>query len=127
MQGMNLEHIQSGRTTRLIERALQEAYAGRAVYFLVHHRAMVKLCEGRIQAAWSLLYGASRPSHGIKVEVFSEHAHTWDWPHMCPNTRFHPNCRWLVDHTVIEEEILRAQDVMKRLAVHIGQLYPHTI
>lgn len=129
MRGMNFENIQTGRTTRLVEQACQEARDGRAVYILVHGKSQVRLLQEKVQKTWERLWDAfgASPPHGIKVEAFAEHAHAWSWSHMCPKTNFHPNCRWLVDHTVIEEEILRVQEEMKRLAGHIGKLYPHTV
>ena len=119
----------TGRTTRLIDRAVQEASTGRAVYFFVAMPSMIKLMEAAIQRAWEA-YTGGRKSHGIKVEAMSswDNKGQWNWEEMEPMySGAHPNCLWLVDHFAVEGEISRIHHRIEQLAKLAGKLYPHTV
>ncbi len=86
----------TGRTTRMLERAVALAMQGRAVYVYVagdEQRARQKLQE---------ISGAPFYSFGIKVEHGFPRA--FDWTRMRPYGA-HPNCTALIDHYLIEREL----------------------
>jgi hypothetical protein len=121
---MNNALIQTGRTTRTIEKAVQLASAGRAVYVLVSQQSHIKGMEHRIQEVWDYLY-AGRGPHGIKVEG-PKSGTGFDWDRLrVPGA--HPNCEFLLDHDLVERRIEELHDQMADLAKEIGRLYPLTV
>lgn len=124
------EHLrQTGRTTRLVEQACREAYAGRAVYLLVPGHDQVRWMEDFVNRTWAKMVNEARP-HGIKVENmrhWDDHR-LWDWAEMQPMPRnHHSNCLFLVDHTAVEIRLEQVQRDIKHLAELAGKLYPHTV
>jgi hypothetical protein len=120
---MNSALMQTGRTTRMIEKAVQLARAGRAVYVLVSYQNYVEDMEHRIQEVWDRMYPGS--VHGIKVEG-PKSGTGFDWKRMrTPGA--HPNCEFLLDHDLVEHRIEALHDQMADLAKEIGRLYPLTV
>ena len=94
---------QTGRTTRMLQHAIGLARHGRAVYIMVH--------DGRYaQTLKSHLRELLQPEHpnallGIQIEAVP---YDFDFANMRPNNaRPHPNCVWLLDHVVAEQELSR--------------------
>lgn len=92
------EHLrQTGRTERLIQKAIRLNGMGRAVYVLVHNRNYVEPLQHRIHDTFG------HCNHGIKVELLPE---AFDWERMRPSqSRAHPNCVWLVEHAAAEKRL----------------------
>lgn len=117
------EHLrQTGRTTRLIEKAVHEARAGRAVHILVAQSPQGKLLAKRVDDLWQHLYPGDR-GHGIKVELPMP---GFNWNYMRP-INAHPNCVFLVDHTLAEAHIEEIQKDINKLAKLAAKLYPLTV
>lgn len=126
---MNYEHSQTGRTTRLIERACNEAWSGRAVYILAHDSRYAKDLQSKVERTWSAMGGVIG-KHGIKVENMThwEDHNRWNWETMQP--RFggaDPACLFLVDHAAIDLKMKRINKEIEYLATLAGKLYPHTV
>jgi len=88
----------SGRTTRMIEHAenLAKECQDRVVYILFLDEPQAK--EQLIK------FGKSKAEKlGIKFESIHSHR-TFDWNTMRSRTN-HPNCKFLVDHFVIEQKL----------------------
>lgn len=90
---MNLYKLQddkraTGRTTRMVEHALDLARAGRAVYVVSRqYRELQREVDAKMPSS-GILCEPTVPSH-------------FDWRTM-RGLGSHPNCVWLVDHHVIE-------------------------
>jgi hypothetical protein len=126
MSHRNLTLAQTGRTTRMREKAVQLAMQGRAVYILVLDQRMVKLEAAQIDKLWNR-FSRCDP-HGIKVEAFDEHWHSrWNWNEMKPTGGFNPNCEFLMDHTVVELKLDFVHKQMAQLADFSRHLYYHTV
>lgn len=124
---MNLDQRQTGRSTRTRDQAIELAGCGFAVYLLVADRSHIKWVEEALDKTWNRLY-VGRKSHGIKVEAFDHHwADQWNWGKMAPMSNFHGDCRFLMDHTVIEKHISDLQNRMKVMAGEVGRLYQFTV
>jgi hypothetical protein len=90
---------QSGRTSRMIDSAIDFAIKGKAVYVVAANPHMGREIEKRI-ADRKDIYGFD-PS-AIKIEIGIPNHFDWE------NMRFpgsHPNCVWLFDHYVIEKDL----------------------
>lgn len=98
---MNIDRLfdeklrQTGRTTRMLEKAKKLAQEGRAVYILAANRAE----RSRLKA----LLGIN--DLGISVEALSALSN-FDWNNLSLRGA-HPNCIVLVDHYALEREIQR--------------------
>lgn len=121
---MNDALIQTGRTTRLVERAVCLAGRGRAVYIITNDVNVSRL-RRQVDETWLRLWGA-RP-HGIKVEKVAEFRDRIDWDKLTIRGAHHPNCEWLFDHYVIEMRIVQLHTQIQGCAEEIGKLYPHTV
>lgn len=99
----------TGRSTRMLQAALEQARQGRAVYVVAATEAHVtqlmeqlhELCPG-----WRQL--------GIKVESYLD---LGTQLHLCPTPMLrgaHPNCRVLVDHYAIEHYFGHIVDLFHR-------------
>jgi hypothetical protein len=119
---MNDALRQTGRTTRLIEKAVQLAHEGRAVYIHTPERC-VRRTQKQVDETWEKLW-PGRP-HGIKVEAPHPHAQFNWWEMRVLGA--HPNSVWLVDHYLVERRIQLLQDQMAELAKEIGRIYPLTV
>lgn len=128
---MNDALRQTGRTTRMIEKAIQESRAGRAVYVLVPYRHMVIDLQHQVDEAFEKTWPGR--AHGIKVEWLDPKGEGglgalqgFDWRSLrIPSA--HPNCVWLLDHSLAEIRIQMLQDQIAELAKRAGQLYPLTV
>lgn len=121
---------QTGRTTRLVEKACREALIGRAVYILALDVRQVKYIQHQVEGTWARMHGAEGRRHGIKVESMMdwEGHRQWDWNDMLPMHRdYHPNCLFLVDHAAVEFRLDQVQADIKYLAKLAGTLFPHTV
>lgn len=120
------EHLrQSGRTGRLVEKAVHQARCGFAVYVLVNERRHIGQVRDRIDEAWLRLMGPNAHGHGIKVET-PDMLGNWDWDHMELRGAY-PNYVVLLDHFLVELRIEKLQAEIKRLAEQVGRLYPLTV
>lgn len=115
---------QTGRTTRLVEKAVHLAAQGRAVYIIAGD-AQVKSLQRQVGNVWRNIFG-DRP-HGIKVEKVTEFRDRIDWNNMIVRGAHHPDCAWLFDHYVIEMRIVQLQAQIQVLAEEAGKLYPRTV
>lgn len=91
----------SGKTTRMVEKALELSRLGRAVYILAAHSNSALYIRGILQRL------APDENHGIKVE--SAPPQGWDWDHMRLGGS-HPNVATLVDHYLIETKYKKILD-----------------
>lgn len=118
---MNEALRQTGRTTRLVERAMHEAAGGRAVYILVDLRQVAQL-ERQVHETWQRLW-PHRGAHGIRVDVIGA---GFDWRALrYPDA--HPNCVFLVDHYRLEIEIAAIQREIEARAKLASHLYQFTV
>lgn len=94
------DHLrQTGRTTRMLERALRLARDGRAVYVLAVDRQHIAWLKGRLAE----LEGAAEVRESIKFETDATLGPSGpDWSRMLPSISAHPNCILLADHYYIE-------------------------
>jgi len=98
----------TGRTTRMLEEAIKQAEAGRAVYVVGAKANHVWALEEAVKD----ICGKSASSLGIKFET----AHTvgnFDWKTLTLRGA-HPNCVVLVDHYAIEAEFARMLEMLHR-------------
>ncbi len=126
---MNQSLAQTGRTTRLIERACMEALNGRAVYVFAHDEAYARMLKKKVDEIWQRMVGKGR-KHGIRVEnmAYWDDRRMWNWERMLPaHNDWHPNCLWLVDHAAVEMQLIRIDERMREMAALAGSLYPHTV
>lgn len=90
----------TGRTTRMLNRAIALAREGRAVYVLVDS-------EQEARRLWREI-----PDElGIKVEFADNPAFDW---HLMQIRGAHPNCITLVDHYAIERRFKRLLEELHR-------------
>lgn len=86
-----------GRTTRMLQEAIEKARSGRAVYVLSAnstHAQQLELRCSELCSQYKLL--------GIKFETPESLGSGFDWRYMrLPGA--HPNCLLLVDHFAIEQ------------------------
>lgn len=83
----------TGRTTRMLQEALQLAEQGRAVYVVaVSHPHAAQLQHAIDEAA-------GRTNHGIKIETAQALGFSWAQLRV-PGS--HANCVFLIDHAAIE-------------------------
>lgn len=116
------EHLrQTGRTTRMLERAMMEALHGHAVYVLADS-PYTRLLARQFEDMWRKHHGSRL--HGVKFETPSSVGFDWD---QMRQPSAHPNCVFLLDHTIVEREIQQIQKTIERLATKAAQLYPLTV
>jgi hypothetical protein len=115
---------QTGRTTRLMEKAVQLARQGRAVYVVVSSRAEAGIGQRVVNKLWVHLHGPR--AHGIKVETLKDLGDRFDWEQMRV-VGSHPNCEFLLDHYVVEQHIEQLRLGIARRVDTIAKLYPHTV
>lgn len=121
---MNDALRQTGRTTRLIEKAVHQASCGFAVYVVVGQSQMIRRLQEQVQEIWDRLWPGRGP-HGIKVETL-QGLGSFDFREM--RTRgAHPNSVFLVEHTLAEARIESLQRQMAALAEEVRRLYPLTV
>ena len=90
---------QTGRTTRMVEHAIEQAKLGRAVYILTDNERHAWQGRRLVEVAY-FNGGTLITTHGIKVEPVAAFD-DFDWQLMRPPDA-HPNCLFLVDHFAIE-------------------------
>lgn len=118
------EHLrQTGRSTRLLEKAMYEAMCGRAVYVVALTDAHAKDLRYRFGVLWEKHQGG-RP-HGVKFETPGRLGN-FDWRTMSLPLA-HPNCVLLLDHTVVERRIAHINEDIQRLVAEAAKLYPLTV
>lgn len=109
---------QTGRTTRLLQRAIELADYGRAVYILAHDDKYARMLRKQL-AEMIELREPSQPRNpndlkGIQIErVPPDFDFTTMRPH---NSNAWPNCIWLIDHVVAEQEADRLTRALISLA-----------
>lgn len=117
---MNEDLHQTGRTCRLIERAVREAAAGRYVHILISDDDWQDWWLNRIDEMWDQLLTKRR--HGIGL---SSDLPGLDWGTM-KMANSHPNALVLADHAIVERQIETLQEEIDQRAALIKTLYPLT-
>jgi hypothetical protein len=108
---MNDHLRQTGRTERMMARAVSLRSLGHAVYILTDANSVRRLRDHE------LIHGFT----SIKVEEMPQH---FDWEKMCPAPGLHhPNCVFLVEHHVIERELQKLDEKIMRMQQLSRQLY----
>lgn len=122
---MNESLRQTGRTTRMVEQALELAQRGHAVYLLIP-RAMHPHWWRRICDVWADRNGGLR-GHGIQLEAPDSPAFSFDFDWQSLRIRHaHPNTVVLVDHAFVEQRIERLQREIAAAQAEISRLHPLT-
>lgn len=104
------EHLrQTGRTTRLMEKAQEIENQGRQVTLYVHNKSYQRLVEGE----------ARRRGQTFTVDSIPYH---FDWEHMRPMEYQGPNV-CLVDHAAVEIELQRLDERILKMQQLARQLY----
>lgn len=120
---MNEQLRQTGRSTRTVERAVQLASQGRAVYIVTAPPQAVMTMR-QVDELWA--HHGRRGVHGIKVETPESLGEGFNWDTLRIHNA-HPNSEFLVDHFIIEKRIVYLQRRMAVIAAEVGKLYPLTV
>jgi hypothetical protein len=107
----------------MVERALEAALDGRAVYLLLE-RGTHSVWRTYIEDVWFLRTGAQQ-GHGIKLETPESLGYAFDWRTLRIR-HAHPNTLVLVDHYFCEKQIMEHQRRIAELQAAITQLHPLT-
>jgi hypothetical protein len=105
---MNKHLIQTGRTTRLVEKAARLQADGHDVVVLMPTIQMAQI----LQRTWNL---------SVPVRAIPD---TFDWETL--KDRHHPRRVCLLDHTVVEMRLQEIDNEIMRLQQQARQLYPLT-
>lgn len=90
-----MKHARSGRTTRMLQEAIQLSLARRAVYVVGLNAAHARVLAQRLEEL--------NPPEGHGIQFGDANMiRTLDW-YTLTLDRAHPNCVVLVDHAVIEQ------------------------
>lgn len=113
------EHLaQTGRTDRMIQRAMDISLGGRHVLIMCASQVQVKTMEHRLRSV-------PGPSGSIQVITLPR---DFDWETMRPKNAAHDYTTvYLPDHTVAEQEILRLQAKIAHFQLLQMQIYPMTL
>lgn len=126
---MNTELRQTGRTTRMLEQAIQLALSMKSVYVLMHTGAEVIKAQKQIDHMWQM--HGRRGAHGIKVEVYSDGwKEQFNWEEFKARGAHH-TVEILIDHFLIERELTARREALRRhmddFALLNMKLYPKTL
>jgi hypothetical protein len=119
---MNKHMIQTGRTTRQMQQALDLAARGVKVRYVVVTRDMVRYMRQKIERM-----NGGAPCY---VEIVSMHdidkpGNPFDWDALRPRES-HPANVYIVDHDVVESQYMKMAAEVLRLQTLMAQLYPFT-
>lgn len=109
----------SGRTTRMLEAAIQEAEAGRAVYVIAADSRQKVMLEHRLDQLLKMKIPrrkGEQPLHGERMGIqfdTPESAANFSWETL-RLMGMHPNCVVLVDHYAIEERFKKILETLHR-------------
>jgi len=125
---MNLQLRQTGRTTRMIERAVEyHANTKHLVIILMPTQQHAKLSQQDVYKTWHRLTG--RPDFpNIRVDYFSD---DWtgkvDWKTLRLIGKEYDNVLLLLDHMVVERRIEHIQGTLNSLIQQVKDLYKYTV
>lgn len=123
----NFDFIQTGRSTRMRDKAIDLALKGIPVYIVSLTCQHSQWQSSMVKKTWDRMT-QGRPMPKIMFLAFDgEIDRDWDWVNMRPRSSRYDDVQFLIDHTVVEMKIARLNEEIKHLATLAGKLYPHTV